>query len=327
MATITKRGSNYHVRIRHKGYPTQSKTFTTRPDARAWASSVEGEMLRGVFVSRVESERTTLQQALDRYALEVTPNKKGAARELQRIRLWKDHPLSYRALASIRGADMAKYRNERAAQGVSGNTIRLDLALVSHVYEVARKEWGMECLVNPVKAIRRPKLAKGRERRLHVGEEEALLGYCDRKGNYALRAAIKLALETAMRRGELLRLRWKDIDLNRRIATLDDSKNGESRQVPLSGLALEALRTLPRRIDGKVLGLHCDALSHAFCDACKALGLHDLRFHDLRHEATTRLFERGLNTMQVAAITGHKTLQMLKRYTHLRVEDMVSMLG
>ena len=106
-----------------------------------------------------------------------------------------------------------------------------------------------------------------------------------------------------------------------------DTKNGDPRMVPLSTTAAGILRDLPRRIDGKVWGVRADSITQAFDRACRRANIEDLRFHDLRHEATSRLFEKGLNLMQVAAITGHKTLQMLKRYTHLRVEDLAKLLG
>ncbi|BBF65303.1 site-specific integrase [Acidithiobacillus sp. 'AMD consortium'] len=106
-----------------------------------------------------------------------------------------------------------------------------------------------------------------------------------------------------------------------------DSKTGDPRRVPLSSRALAVLDALPRRMDGEVWGVRADSITQAFARACHRAGIEDLRFHDLRHEATSRFFEKGLNPMQVAAITGHKTLQMLKRYTHLRAEDLAKILG
>jgi integrase len=139
---------------------------------------------------------------------------------------------------------------------------------------------------------------------------------------------VQLALETAMRQGELIRLHWEHIDLNRRTAHLPDTKNGEARTVPLSTTAVRVLRTLPRGLHGPVfLGLTTEAVKRAYIRAVRRAGIENLRFHDLRHEATTRLFEKGLNIMEVASITGHKDLRMLRRYTHLKAEDLARKLG
>ena len=131
-----------------------------------------------------------------------------------------------------------------------------------------------------------------------------------------------------MRQGELIRLRWEHIDLNRRTAHLPDTKNGESRTVPLSTTAIRVLHALHRSLHGKVFpGVTTEAIKHAYIRAVRRAGIENLRFHDLRHEATTRLFEKGLNIMEVASITGHKDLRMLRRYTHLKAEDLARKLG
>jgi integrase len=124
-------------------------------------------------------------------------------------------------------------------------------------------------------------------------------------------------------------LAWEEIDLVKGTAHLPITKTDVPRTVPLSTLAIATLNGLPRRIDGRVFGLKAESMSQAFERACeeRRANIQDLRFHDLRHEATSRLFERGLNVMEVAAITGHKTLDMLKRYTHLRAEDLAKKLG
>lgn len=341
MATFDKRGDlQWRVQIRKKGYPVQRKTFDSRAEAEAWAATVESEMARGVFVSRQEAEATTLSEAFDRYEREVSSTKKSYAREKERIRVWKKHPLVRRPLASIRGADVAAYRDQRR-QSVGPTTVRLELALLSHLFTIARKEWGMEGLANPVSAVRKPKPPQGRERRLKEGELERILAASK---SPVLPAIIRLAIETGMRRSEIACLTWNDVDLKRRTLTLGTTKNGDRRIVPLSKEAVRILSALPRRLDGKLWGIKPDWMTHGFRDAlfrarkayekeCKEKGtppdmtfLVNLRLHDLRHEATSRFFEKKLNLMEVASITGHKTLQMLKRYTHLKAEDLAKML-
>jgi integrase len=307
MATIRKRGPyQWEVRIRKKGYPAQSKTLESKKDAEDWAHDIESEMRRGVFVCRKEAENTTLTEALDRYAKEITVNKKGAPQELLRIKAWKHLPLSQRFLATLRSVDFAQYRDNRQTQGKSPSTIRLELAIISHLFNIARKEWGMESLSNPVQAIRLPPTGRPRDRRLQGDEEERLLTACAASRSAALKEIVIIAIETGMRLGELLALRWPEIDTEKCVAHLPDTKNGERVFFEWkNSWSFESSwrRTLQR---SKIENFH---------------------FHDLRHEATSRLFEKGLNIMEVASITGHKDLKMLKRYTHLRAEDLAAKLG
>lgn len=143
-----------------------------------------------------------------------------------------------------------------------------------------------------------------------------------------LLAVVKVAIETAMRRSELTGLRWEDVSLAHRVVTLRDTKNGDQRAVPLSSRAVAALEGLPGdHLRGSVFGVTEDWITKRFQYCCRKAGINGLRFHDLRHEATSRLFEKGLNMMEVATITGHKTLQMPKRYTHLRASELALRLG
>ncbi len=241
-------------------------------------------------------------------------------------------PLARRYVAGIRGVDIARYRDQRLRK-VSSATVKRELGILGHVFEVARKEWGIH-IGNPVREVKLPANGKARERRLRAGqdgeenEEHRLLHACQKARNPSLLPIVRLALETAMRRGEMIQLRWEHIDLNRRIAHLPDTKNGDSRTVPLSPTAVRVLRSLPRSLHDKVFpGLTTEAIQRSFVRATRRAKLKDLRFHDLRHEATTRLFEKGLNIMEVASITGHKDLRMLRRYTHLNAEDLAKKLG
>ncbi len=312
--------------VRRKGYPQQTQTFDTKGEAQAWASILESEMARGVFVSRVEAENTTLREALARYQREIVPGKKNAAREGRRVKGLQTRALARRSMASIQSQDIATFVQERQAEGAGPNTVRLDLAVLSHLFNVARAEWGMASLTNPVESVRKPKLPQGRERRLVDDEHPRLLAAARTYGG-EIGPLITWAIETAMRRGEIAAMRWEHLDRKARVLLLPETKNGTPRRVPLSTAALAVLDGLPRRIDGRVWGMRPDSISQAFERVCEAAGIEGLTFHDLRHEATSRLFEKGLNPMQVAAITGHKTLQMLKRYTHLKAEDLVTMLG
>jgi integrase len=276
--------------------------------------------------SDVHGDPPKLYDALGRYAEEVTPEKKGAAHELSLIRRWQKHPLAVLPLNAIRSHHLAQHRDIRTKAGISGSTLQKEFALISHLYRVAQTDWGYESLPNPVNGMRKPKVARGRDRRLQGDEEAVLFEYCDRTGKRRLKAVIVLALETAMRRSEMARLQWGDVDIRSRMAYLHDTKNGEKRTIPLSTRALAALSLLPK-VSTRLVNWHVDVITWQFGLACKECGIVDLRFHDLRHEATSRLFEKGFNMMEVSTITGHKSLSMLKRYTHLNPSDLLQRLG
>ena len=332
MPTIRKRGAGqWQAQVRRHGFPLQTKTFGTRAAADRWAQAVEYEIAQGAFVSRAEAEQTTLAELLQRYREEVTPVKKGAAAEATRLGAFQRDPLAQRFVATIRSVDIAHYRNERLTQ-VSSATVRRDLGLLSHVFEVARREWGIH-IPNPVRDIRLPPHGKARTRRLNparddsLGEEARLFRACAEARNKLLLPLVLLALETAMRQSELLSLRWEHIELDRGTAHLPDTKNGESRTIPLTPKAVVVLKDL-REIEQHrpFRGMTSEAAKRSFTRAAKRAKLDDFHFHDLRHEATTRFFELGLNIMEVATITGHKDLRMLRRYTHLHAEELAKKL-
>ena len=260
MATFRRRGGKWQAIVRRKGYGQVVKTFGSKTDAESWAKIAESEMIRGVFVSRTEAERTTLGEALGRYADEVTALKKGRVQELSRIRILKSSPLSVRSLSSIAGKDIANYRDARLKEVSSGTVLR-DLAMISHLYTVATKEWGMTGLVNPVSQIRKPKLPQGRDRRLLPGEMDRILAASD---SPVLTDLARFAVETGMRRGELAGMTWDLVDIKKRTATLPKTKSGEKRVVPLSAEAVRILSGLDRRIDGTVWGMPDHAVSLAW---------------------------------------------------------------
>lgn len=342
MATIRKKGDlQWHVQIRRKGYPTQTRTLNTRSDAEAWARGVESEMDRGVFRSTAEAEKTTLTTALVRYEREVLPSKKGRAADSSRIKTLTAR-LGTLTLAAITSAEVAKFRDDRLKL-VSEQSVIHELNLLNRILKTAVIDWGISLPAGiPTALVRKPKKPQGRDRRASQTEIDAIVKATE---SNELAGIVLLAAETAMRRGELGGILWRDVNLDKKVLTLHDTKNGERRDVALSNAAVTILKSLPRRIDGRVFGLRPESISQAFERArdrartthekeCEEAGqapdrvfLMDLRFHDLRHEAASRLFEKGLNPMEVASITGHKTLQMLKRYTHLRAEDVAKKLG
>lgn len=327
MATITQRGPwTFEVQVRRKGYPQQTKRFSTYEEADAWGKETEADMIRGTFVSRKEAERTTIKDALERYRREITPTKKGAKRENDRILALQRHPIAAQSLAALTGARIATYRDERLEQ-VGPSSVQKEIAILSHLYTIASKEWGLP-LDNPARNVRLPQQNEGRDRRLWPGEEERLLEAA--ADNPTMKAWIIVALETAMRRGEMARARrdW----IRGRVIRIPDTKASKrnqvvARNVPLSTRAREAIATLPANITGSLFGIKPDKATRDFEAIRKKAGSEDIHLHDLRHEATSRLFEAGLDISEVASITGHQTWAMLKRYTHHTAERLADKLG
>jgi integrase len=330
MAAIRKKGDyQWHVQIRKKGFAPLTKTFETKAAAELWAKTTESEMGRGVFVSRAEAEATTLRDALTRYAAEISPSKKGCAQEIVRINKWLTDPLANRALASLKSTDFAKWRDARL-KSVSPATLHRDLSIISHLFSICNKEWGI-AVTNPLQNIRKPSIQNARDRRLEGDEEQRLLDALSNSGkgalaNHWMQPLAVLAIETAMRQGELLKIQWKDVDLKKSYVHLADTKNGTARDVPLSNRAKATLEALPRSIDGKVLGTTQSAVVQAWARACKRARITDLTFHDLRHEATSRMAEK-LALHELMKVTGHKDTKMLARYYHPRPEDLARKLG
>lgn len=319
---------SYRTQVRLRGHEHLSKTFARKTDAEAWREATRTAIRQGNVIS-TEAGRTTLYEALERYANdEDRKKKKDAARELNRIKAWQRHPLAKHFLSRLRGPQFAAHRNARREEGVAENTIALELKLISKLYKIARQEWGMEGLRNPIKDVGMPGGSNERSRRFEGDEEERLLAALAKEGAY-LAPATSFAIESAMRQGEILGLTWADIDLDKRIAKLSDTKNGTAREVPLSPKASEILKDLPRSLEpgARVFPVRQDVLIRAFKRACEAAGIVNLKFHDARHEAASRLFERGLNVAEVAAITGHKTWSQLRRYTQLKAEDLARKLA
>jgi len=342
MATITKTDSGrWKSVIRRSGWPTVSKTFRVKRDAEDWSRATEDEIIRGIYIPRSHSEKMTVSRALDRYLKEVTPTKKPTTqvREKGRAKQLK-YSLGNYSLAALNADKIGAFLDARLADGKSASTIRLELALLSHLYSVAIKEWGMGLIANPVLNVRKPAPSKGRNRRLTDKEEKKLLKVCDAHSNPFFGWIVRIALYTAMRQGEITGLTKDQVSLRKRTVILTDTKNDTVRTVPLSNKALEVFKAAfahpIRPIDTKLIfygepgrdGIRRPyTINRTWVYSLEAAEIEGLRFHDLRHEATSRLVEAGLSDQQVSSITGHKSMQMLKRYTHLRTENLADLIA
>lgn len=230
-------------------------------------------------------------------------------------------------MAALSPHSVAQYRDDRLLTCGPGTVLR-DLAMLSAVINHSRKEWGIN-IANPIALIRKPAAPQGRNRILSIAEEEQLLEALAPSGrrNPFIKPLVQVALETAMRRAELLGLTWQHIDCGRRIAYLPITKNGTPRTVPISSKAVEILASIPRSIDGRVFPVNIAAMEAAFLRGVRRAGLQGLHFHDLRHTATTRIAKKIPNVIELSAITGHSNLAMLKRYYHITAEELAHKLG
>lgn len=330
MATIRKLRGRWQAQVRRRGMKPRAKSFDSKLEAEKWARDLEAQVDR--FGSAPDTkilETTTLDDLLERYQREVSPLKRGSVQEIQRIDVLRRHELAYRTMSGLSQQDIASLRDERLKTVAASTAVR-ELAILSHVLEVATRDWGLPLNRNVVKMVRRPVIRNERSRRLAGDEEQRLLAGCDSGKTPCFKTLLTVAIETGMRRSELLGLRWSDISHNRRVATLHMTKNGEGREVPLSQRAYQALTDWKAKaqLDGStIFPLTTGALEQAWRRLLVRVSVANLRFHDLRHEAVSRLFERGLNVMEVSSISGHKELRMLRRYSHLKAEDLVSRLG
>jgi integrase len=338
MATFVKTDAGtWKAIIRKQGWPITSKTFRTKRDATDWARSTEDEMVRGVYISRAGAERLTVKEALQRYLKEVTPTKKPTTQRSEKITA--EHLAGFLgkySMAALSSDLVASYRDHRIAAGKSNNTVRIELAMLSNLFTIAIQEWGLGLNHNPVSTIRKPSPGKGRDRRLSEHEEKRLLEAVEQHSNPMLGWIVRIAIETGMRQSEILNLRESQVNLVARVVRLTDTKNNATRTVPLSVAAAAAFKAAlnnPVRPEGRDLiffgepGKNGKRKPYQFAKIWasikEALGITDLHFHDLRHEAASRLVEGGLSDQEVASISGHKSMQMLRRYTHLRAEDLV----
>jgi integrase len=332
---------SYRVKVRLKGHPVATGTFTRLTDAKRWAQSTEAGIREGRYFKTAEVKRHTLADLVDRYINEVLPTRpKNASNTKQHLNWWKTKLGSY-ALSEVTPALIVKYRNDllatttrRGTKMANGTVVRY-MASLSHAFSIAVKDWQW-IDDSPLRKVTKPKEPRGRERFLSDDERKALLQACQASTSRFLYTVVVLALSTGMRRGEIMSLRWSQIDLANGRILLFATKNDTSRAIPLAGMALTMMAALAkvRRIDTDLV-FHGEVndqtktkkgskreikpvdLTKPWKTALTRAKVTNFRFHDLRHSAASYLAMNSATTIEIAAILGHKTLQMVKRYSHL----------
>jgi integrase len=351
MASIVEIGDKQfeaHIRrtVQGKKY-SATRTFSSEKYAKQWAEQVEAEMKLGIWKDpkkEIKPEVQTFADAIKKYSTEVSPLQKGHKQQLVRLNKWAEHKLAKLDLEDINGQHIAMHRDVRRKEGRAENTIRLELSLLSRVFETARTEWGLADLRNPVRDIKMPSGSQKRDRRCSNEEFSAILFELRKEcRNPDIPLVFEFALYTGARQSELIGkempatsklastkgLVWENINFKEKTAVLRDTKNPngqvKDRVIPLLPNAIAFLLKLPRPVGGgKVFNCTQDGLVRAVAGAAKRAGVDGVTFHVLRHEFTTRMIEAGWSMAEVQAMTGHSTAEMLRRYTHVLAKDIAA---
>lgn len=322
MATFRKRSGKWQVQVRRKSGFHRSATFTSKRDAERWALGTEQEAERyEAGADHGKARDTTLAELFEQYRATILPLKRSAYQEGYILSALTRQSFATMPARRVRPEQIALYRDQRLKE-VSASTLNRSLVVLSHVFETARTEWGHSTLENPVARIRKPRPNPSRTRRLSTNEEARLLTALSVSRNTVILPLTRFALETAMRLSEMLQMRWEHISFKQRLAELPLTKNGKPRTVPLSPAAIEILEARRRSDPTGPFASTPSAIKQAWRRSVKRAEIEDLHFHDLRHEAISRLFERGLSLPEVALVSGHSDPRMLMRYTHMQAAQI-----
>ena len=325
MATIRKRKNKWEVQIRVRGCKNICKTFLYREHAFKWARETEIKVEKGIYQELRELHLIKFKDLVNRYLIEISPKKKSYPKEKYTIGQLLRDPIVNLSITALTTYKLIEYRNRRLKK-VSAPTVNREISLISSVLTKAQELWSVNLSVNPARNLKRLKENKGRSKRLTSLEFIQLLNACNQSKCIWLKSLFSLAIETGMRRGELLSLTRDMINLNKRIIFLKDTKNGLARTVPLSEKAIHEIKSLPISFNRKIFPISVSSFRFYWKQAKNKANISDFRFHDCRHEAISRFFEKGLSIPEVALISGHKDVRMLFRYTHLKAEDILEKL-
>lgn len=324
MATFTRRGKGWRAQVRVLGR-YKSRTFHTRSAAALWARQEEDRIRAG---NSEESPEIALGEAVDRYERERREHAPLSATIRGNLNRWKETHGEV-LLGELEAAHIIEHAKGRK---VSPATMTIEIGALRGMLQVAAT-WGVKLSADPVAGaipiLRKMRLVgkpKERDRRPSAGELERLYAYFAANTRMPMGDIAEFAIETAMREGEIARVVWDDLDIERKLLTIRDrkdpqNKDGNDQAIPLLGTSLDVILRQPRK-DARIFPYHADSITRAWGRACKALGIVDLHFHDLRHEGTSRLFEQGYQIQEVAVVTGHRSWSSLKRYTNLRPESL-----
>lgn len=322
MASIRRKKDKWQAVIRRAGEATITRSFRSKTDARKWAIAVEQRLDKGMSGPINKAAlNDSLEAYLGRYEAEISVFKACHHVERYIIGKWKRHGLARLPIGAVTTDRLLPVLNNYR-QRYKPETIRKDFGLLRHMFNIAIEQWGVPLQVNPVQQLRLPSTVQHAVRRLPRGAWEAFeAAFAEDQRPMVFWMAV-VALETAMRRIELLRLEWVDVDRARSLITVRQGKNGYARLVPITNRCMEALDSLEGQ-DARVFGMTPSGVANAWITIRDRAGYPNVRFHDLRHEAISRLFEKGLSVPEVASISGHRTPSQLFRYAHADMQRVI----
>ncbi len=335
MATIRKRGDRWQAIVRKAGFKAQSDTFDTKARASAWAKSMETEMEKGNAPDISALRKETVQAVLERFRDEECPNRKGGRWEQVRINAFikRDQFIRMRLDQDIPGAlrDWIKLRG----QDIAPSSLNRELNILSGIFSHAIKSWGIPLKTNPVHQVKRPKeSSRGREITWtpeDIAKVKAVIGpvpFPPRFIPHYIPAMMDFAVESAMRISEICAIETANVHLDEAWLRIGDSKNGDARNVPLSTRAIEILRPFVElNKKNKPFPVNVGSFGVRFREVTAAAGLGHKTFHDTRHTAATNLSKKLSNVLELSAVTGHRSLQSLKRYYNPNASDLAAKLG
>jgi integrase len=330
----------YKAQVRLKGYPPQYETFDRKTDAKMWMEKVKTEMREGRIFKTTEAKKHTLGEMIDRYIREVLPSKEKSEAKQRAQLLWWKQQIGYRLLSDVTPSLLGEQRDKLARQATSRgpnrspSTVVRYLAALGHAYTIAVKEWEW-VEDSPMRKVKKPREPRGRVRFLTPDERRCLLDACRRSSSSYLYPVVVLALSTGMRQGEIMNLKWENVDLPRGRITLHETKNGERRQVPICGHAFDLLRNLKQNCQMDI-GLLFPSrenpripanLRFHWVKAVKEANIDGLRFHDCRHSAASELAMNGASLIDIKNLLGHKQISVTARYSHLTEDHSSSVVA
>ena len=312
MATIRERNNKYQVQVRIRGQYA-SDTFINLNNARSWIRHKEIE-LEDTFLGKKYKPKT-MYEILNEYKTKITSYKKSSHNELIIINALVKHNWMQKPLPLLCPSDIANYRDQRL-KTIKASSFAREFCILKHALKVAELEWNWDVPTKLLGNIKIPKVNTKAIRRINDSDLECLLMAAGQHTNQYLKPIIIIALQTAMRRGEILSLKWSDIDMKRGLIIIDNTKTGYPRSIQMNDIIQSIFDNL-NRIDERVFPITINSLRLSYQRLCKKLDIK-IRFHDFRHEAISRLFEQNLSIPHIASISGHRTMSQLFRYAHFK---------